>query len=869
MRRYILALSFLLVSVYAWAVSEYGSNKTVYPSRYFVTSGSVQVREQPSMTAKVVMRLEGGDILYVDDGSIYESDGGTRWISISGNNGYVPIGRLTIEANPYYERPPTFDPWPLMPVWLKITLAVVFALFIAFYVWLAIRKGWFKPFAGVKVRGMRKILFYNKEPYWDCLFSALLVLAAFVSTFVLFTVAGGVFLGGGWVVRVLSRVVFWALITAGFGGAAFAIGYALWGDMDGCWGKILLLVLAVVLYYLGDAAIGWKQGIYGFGDNALTWGDSVFKSFSIFHITWGIIKVCWKYALFIMLLPVVSLGVCGALFMLFNWSLILQEKAVLKRYNVENPCPICGHPSEPAVYRSHGLPLPVPLMPGRWGVYYIEHPSTGEMMPTRFREGKDYLERECAHCHNIIAAQMGVEKHIAFAGVPGSGKTTMMYRLLSQLLDRRIGLEAVASLTDDNSLEDRQFKRTYEQIEGGKRMTASDFPDQTRRGRRKAIQLLVNNPRRVLPYRLFFNDLAGEMFSVDKNRVEDAPFLRNTQLVLFTLDPLTMNLMNLSLSPGMQEWFAGRGITPASTGRKYSIQDAVDRLLNMILNYRGGDGSREIHLIVNLAKSDEGYLGQRSRTSDSLKDFVRNELGMENIVYMLDNTFKSVAYYAVSAAEASSQSRVDLLLDDIFNKLDISFKEFTEEDLRRNREEAARIMEERQKEHDRTIGGTGLGRSPVARVATMAFLAALFIGGGYLIWDSRTKAANYEEAMEQAESLFENLCYDDAIESIDKSMREKRLGTRYNDQLLSLKEEILTARKARIEELVSVLKANIDHQPGRQSNLEVSARYRALDNLREFQSKEEELEALDPGNEILVLFHSEFSRLLAKYHIVL
>lgn len=870
MRRSILVLLAVLVSYVCGATSEYGANKTAYQSRYFVTTGTVSVRESPSLSASVVMKAEAGDVFYVDDGEQYESEGGLKWIAISGDKGYVPVKGLTVETNPFYERPAEDEVVIFTaPPWLLAVLAAVFILFVAFYFWLARKKQWFKPFAGVKVNGMKKILFYNKEPYLDCCLAALLVLAAFLSTILLFIVVGGISFGGGWLLRALSRVVAWLLIVVGYGGGVAAVCYALWGDVDGCWYKILLALAGIALFWFGGVARGWREPIYDFGDNALGFGGNVFQTFNIFQMSWMIVKVYGKYAFLIMVLPLAALGLCGVAFMLFNYLLILQEKAVMKRFNVANPCPKCGRPSEPAIYRSHGYQLPIPLMPGQFGVYTIEHPVTGEMMPTRFKDGKDYLERECKNCHHIIAARMGTEKHIAFAGVPGSGKTSLMYRLLAQLLDKKVGSEHVAKMTDDNSQEDRQFKKTYQRLEGGRPMTEADFPGQTRRGRRKAFQLLVNNPRQTLPYRLYFNDLAGEAFNADKNQVEDAPFLRNTQLVIFTLDPLTMNLADLSLSSRMATWLSGKGITPADSKGKVRIQEAVDRLLNMIDAYRGGKGVEDIHLIVNLAKSDEGYLGDTPRRSKDLEEFVNHDLGMRYVTSLLANRFKSVTYYAVSASETPSSSRVDSLIEDIFDKVGISFRGYTEEDLRRNRLEAEKIMNERQKEHERTIGGSSLGRSPVGRFAVISFLAVLLAGVISLAWDSHRRSSNYKEAMRQVELLYGENRYDEIISCIDRTIRDKRLGVKDRKRLESFREEAETAWKDRILELVSILDANVTRQKGRLSNLEVNARYGVLDTIRDFKAKLEELKRLDPANSELPRFEMELNRIVKAYSISL
>ena len=137
-------------------------------------------------------------------------------------------------------------------------------------------------------------------------------------------------------------------------------------------------------------------------------------------------------ALVISAAPLLLFLAAAVLFMIFAFGLMIYENIKMKRYNVSHPCPFCGEHSEPAVYLSDGIPLHVPLRPSVWGMFNITHPATGEKMPTLFLKGKDNLDRRCVHCDNLISAKIGAEKHIAVAGVPNSGKSTLLNRIVSE-----------------------------------------------------------------------------------------------------------------------------------------------------------------------------------------------------------------------------------------------------------------------------------------------------------------------------------------------------------------------------------------------------------------------------------------------------
>lgn len=870
-RFYVLFLALIIFPVVAQA-AVHGYDHKAHESYYTVTSGVVAVRAQPSSTAKLLYNIYGGDDIYVDDGKLYEDASKSKWIKVSGQDAYVPLLRLTRVNNPEYERP-VDTPESLLnlaPIGMFIAIIAVFFLITGVLIWLAATKWhWIKPFTGlpdIKLGGMRKILFYNKEPYVDCLIIAGIVAASFVITILLFLLLGAIAIGGGWVFKILCYIVAYLLIIIGYG-MGVAGGYnAILGDADGCGERIGYLIGGVLGFVLGSNALEWRSGIIDFGQTIQEWGGSVMVTFNILDLAWELVLRYWKYVLIVSLVPLVLLSVCGLGFMLFNYVLILSEKASMRRYNVKNPCPHCGVSSEPAIYYSEGVPLPVDLLPGRYGIYHITHPITGERMPTRFANGKALLERECPHCHMMINAQVGEEKHVAFAGVSGSGKSSLMYRILGTILDKRIGGEPLAIRSDNNnSADDRQFDYFHDSIKDGKAM--EEFPNQTTRGRHKALQLMMFNPQRKMSYRVYFNDIAGETFTAANMNIKDAPFLQNTDLVIFMLDPLSIPASSMSPSPAMKEWLASHKGNPSLVG----IDESLDRLINLIDNYKKG-GAASMDLIVNLGRSDLGYI-KCERTSDKLRAFVDQELGLERVTSRLEQTFRSVRYYAVSAKEEVTKSGINWFIEDIFKTVGVSYKGASGEKLRECREDYERQVKERNEERERVLQGLTKNRkgTPAIMASVIALIVAAVVMGGWLLASNLRKDKVEQVAVRKVETLMSSDSpqrYRHAVIVLDQALEKLPASSSQAKSLSILKEDVQREYQTEVDGILSMLYANfVPQTPGSLSNLEVCAKYGVMDSIESVKEKLDLLHKLAPDNEQYASYLQKFRQVLKKYHI--
>lgn len=893
-------LLLFLLSIMAFLgvdAAEYGENKSMCPVRYMVTSGEVAAKVSPSFKARTSFTLNGGDIIYVDNEDRITQDG-VQWVMVSGKDAYVIARMLTIEDNPNFEHkaPPVEESKSLirfgfydLPVWLAWTLLSVWITLSLAICIIMSESGYLPRFAGwhrypndkyitgtddgngphpVYGYGMRRILFFNRNPYEFFLKIALAFIVAFIITILLFLILGGLTWLLCWIGRVLLVALYWIIVVGGFGGAGILVLSAIFGDGDGG-ERILFFVIAGVLLAIAIPVSDARESMYYAGHVMVDWGNQVFGVFNVFHLSLYVIKMYWFTALLIALAPLVIFLGMASVFLLFAGILILVENMVMKRYNVEHPCPTCGRHSEPAVYLSHGIPLPVALHPGVWGLFNITHPVTGEKMPTLFLNGKDRLERRCCSCDNLISAKVGAEKHVAFVGVAKSGKSTLLYRVVSEMLRKKIGNETVCAFTDDLGVDETEAKSFINSIQDGSRMEY--FPGKTSEDRHKSLQLLVNNPKSLLPYRLYINDVAGEMFSTVGNKLGDAPFLLNTEVIVMVVDPFTLKTTGLEMSPRMKDWYARHSKDISEVDAKQDMKEATNTLINMLKHYRKVKEASEIALMFTFVKTDTGYLeGVDVNDEEALRQFAIQDLGLANVMHDLSTFFNDISFHAISAAESSSQSNIVQYVESIFDRLGVSFKRVTAAKLKENRHKLEKSDKEKAEE-DKRFSSFVLPRPQFKTwPATLAIVIAFVLGiSSMLVYSSANKKIqekNYQEIVAEADALLETQNnYQAALDYLDGAML-RNLSQSHREKLAAKSSSIQTARTRYIDGLMSILYANLDSR-GKKSNVEISARYGALDNLRDIRSKIAELELLIPQDEEFLGYKQKFESIIKKYSI--
>ena len=81
--------------------------------------------------------------------------------------------------------------------------------------------------------------------------------------------------------------------------------------------------------------------------------------------------------------------------------------------------------------------------------------------------------------------------------------------------------------------------------------------------------------------------------------------------------------------------------------------------------------------MVLLVKADTGYINDSyTHTSDEIRSFLQNQMGLDKFVYMASTSFNDVSYYSVSAKVQVENdiSGIDTILHDLFSKLKIEWE---------------------------------------------------------------------------------------------------------------------------------------------------------------------------------------------------
>lgn len=489
---------------------------------------------------------------------------------------------------------------------------------------------------------MRRLFMFNRQPYVLVVYTPVtIIVSAAIGAFILFLV-GGV----GYLLLWLVKLVLWAIIIIGW----------------------ISLVAGIIAVFLKNN-IGWLPAIFGgfvvyFQDTLSRWGNACVEAGFKFFNTLNLWEYC-KYLftehvmkLVVVAVSLIGLGVAAAVLALICASVfMLIENIMTRKYNIKHPCPFCHNPSEPAIYLSENVELPVKLRPSVYGLLKIKHPVTGEEMPTMLLNGRDNLDRRCPNCNQIISYKTGIEKHIAFVGLPESGKTCLTYRFVGNMMKTYDGIE----FTDRVSSE---AKKIILDIKAGKvqdlasKTSVSDI--------RRSLQILAPGNTR-LPYHFFINDIGGELFTnsgVDANYMQ---FFKDVDSVSFLIDPYTMDFSEYEISGKFAKWYKANILDKKQEAH-------VERFSNVLQTVKAVSDqfvhkTKDIHVNIILVKADMAYIDKETlMDEEKLKNLVISQMGMAAEIMDLENTYASLHFYAVSALKDEG---VNKLITGIMNELNV------------------------------------------------------------------------------------------------------------------------------------------------------------------------------------------------------
>ena len=273
--------------------------------------------------------------------------------------------------------------------------------------------------------------------------------------------------------------------------------------------------------------------------------------------------------------------------------------------------------------------------------------------------------RKCPHCDHFINFEAGTEKHIGFIGMPASGKTSLLCNVIGLMMKAKPEMH-FTNTTDENILEiqgDVDFAKSNGHLD------FNHLPPKTGANWRASIQCILPRTNGGLPYHLYFNDVAGELFTAGGNDKNLLRFSQDVENIVFIIDPWTMKLNEQKVSDRVKKWLETEEVELMREGALEEALNAFDSLINA-LQSSNRDFSK-INLTFAFVKSDTGYLeGVNIIDESALKLFMKEDLKLGNIIHAAETRFLSVSYIAVNVIQKEDKG-VQLLCDKLIQQLEI------------------------------------------------------------------------------------------------------------------------------------------------------------------------------------------------------
>ena len=253
---------------------------------------------------------------------------------------------------------------------------------------------------------------------------------------------------------------------------------------------------------------------------------------------------------------------------------------------------------------------------------------------------------------------------MAFVGVPGSGKTTIIYRAIAHLQELAGGDVSIMDVTDFDAI-------TASVRDIREQGYVANFPAKTSQMRHRSIRLSIKRAAAPVPYVLFINDAAGESYTGGEH--DQLVFASNIAAAYLLIDPFTTDWSEMELSDRFDKWLRSKNIDPTDGAGKWNVEAVFDSFTNLIRS-RGTAATRRVTLNVVLVKKDEGYLGDMNdREPTIVKAFVERDMGLARLVARFGE-YAAVNYMAVSATIKGRESNVDQLVAAILEQTGIALR---------------------------------------------------------------------------------------------------------------------------------------------------------------------------------------------------
>lgn len=513
-----------------------------------------------------------------------------------------------------------------------VLLVIVLLLTLTGMIWALVRMTK-KPFfrRHVLSNGMSRLWMYDPSRYLNVLSYFGIALGCFIGSILIIALVGGIAWLIAWIIKILFIIIIWVGIILAVVGALGALAKS---------EVAAALIPGIIILCFQNTLERWGEAI-------VDWSFSFLQRVNM--IGWGF-NFCvnlWDVILLIFLTPIALFLLVALIIIIFNSILNGIECVVTRIYSIRRPCPSCGSTQTPE-YIVGGKVHPVKLHPGTYGVFTQRSPETGQLIPTMLLNGKGKLQRKCPHCGTIINADtkrtFGTDVHIGFVGPRSSGKSYLLYSGLSCLVKSHQGTIQQVDADQDTRIEGK--KQRIDARQGIQTNVANKY---------RAVQLMVSSKLRPVPYHVFFYDVAGEKFNAASSSYKTAmDFYKNVQSIVFVIDPSMIDYTGIPASEKIKNW-ANR--SSVNQGETYRIDNAYSVLKDILESV--GRKSKKIDFTFVCTKADMGYFEadgvvRRGITEQGIEQFVRNSLGLGNLINSAKASFDNVRFFEISVIDGDT-----------------------------------------------------------------------------------------------------------------------------------------------------------------------------------------------------------------------
>lgn len=356
--------------------------------------------------------------------------------------------------------------------------------------------------------------------------------------------------------------------------------------------------------------------------------------------------------LFLWAWSVVVLAIILAAIVLLLIAVLRSESFFKSRFfGIHYTCPK-GHERGTPLFRCPQCSTLIRgLLPSRYGVFAAQCGRCEAKLPTLDWSGRADLQKVCEKCAADLHPATGNarETHLAIVGSESSGKTTLLYASLRQIA-RNYGPKYGFELDFGSAQGRRMVEGRMQRLASGLRLAKTPSVP-----RPPALNAAIRS--RELDKRLvYLYDAAGEDF-VNESRMSGHEFHRYLEGVLLVIDPFAeaLSRSHQGASLDRRVWSESQ---PAVTDAAAVLQPFLNRLEEQMgISAEGVFPIPVAVVLTKTARFPRRMLRSRRECSAgdrrSVCDFML-DLGLANLIAVLESRFHRVAYFSTSAAEEVS-----------------------------------------------------------------------------------------------------------------------------------------------------------------------------------------------------------------------